>query len=79
MRPFNLDEPFPIQDVVFEWAQAYFYYARSRQRPDGTIPALRSTAYYRSPVTMEVGRVAQRDWRLPPELIVHEIPSVLLR
>ncbi len=77
-RPFEPDDPFPVQDVLFEWAHEYFYYARSRQRADGSVPALRATAHFRSPVTMHVERVASGS-SVVPELVVHEIPSAMLR
>lgn len=43
----------PLFHVMFTWRHPYFYYARSRQRADGTVPRCGKSADFRAPITVE--------------------------
>jgi hypothetical protein len=46
--------PHPIDHVICYWHQPYFYYARSRQRADGSVPHARHTHIFRAPCSIVV-------------------------
>lgn len=78
-RAFEAGSPHPLADVVFHWAHRYFWYGRSRQAADGSVPRFAGKAHFRSPVTLEVRRAvgAAVPGAKPP--VLHLAPSGLLR
>ena len=75
-RPFQPDEPFPIQDVVFEWAHEYFYYARTDS--DRTAPSRRCA---RRPTSDRLSPWRWGAWRettcgCPPNSLCTRFPAL---
>ncbi|MEW6744910.1 MAG: hypothetical protein AB1486_19315 [Planctomycetota bacterium] len=51
---FDAADPFPVQDVLYCWEVHYYYYGRSRQKADGSVPRFAGNFHFRSPLTLDL-------------------------
>ena len=73
-------DPSPFQDVLYHWDVCYFYYGRTRQRADGSVPRYRGIARLSSPVTVDLTRFPAKpaSYGAVPQVMHYDVESRLL-